>query len=81
MIKADIRWNEERQATDVNINAMGKTLVLGNEFVAFAVTFAKRLDESNPGLGILCLEKALEHLNGDGGEKAPAPVTPITPIN
>lgn len=81
MIKADMRWNEERQATDVKVSAAGKTLNLGKEFIEFMVTFSKHLDESAPGFGPFCIEKAREILSGDGGDKAPAPVTPIKPVN
>ncbi len=81
MIKADMRWNEEEQCTDVKVSAAGKTLNLGKEFIEFMVTFSKHLDESAPGFGPFCIDEARKILSGDGGDKAPAPVTPIKPVN
>lgn len=81
MIKAEIRWNGDEQASTVKVNASGKALDLGKEFVEFIVQFGKQLNNSIPNLGTFCSNEACKILSGDGGEKASAPVTPITPIN
>lgn len=81
MIKAEIRWNGDDQATTVKVTASGKTLDLGKEFVEFIVQFAKQLNNTIPNFGTFCSNEACKILGGDGGEKAPAPVTPIKPVN